>query len=351
MLIGSGETSRIGGCVFEKLAARIDSPQPPRIAVLETPAGFEPNSEQVAGRIAGFLRQRLGNFHPVVEVVPARRRGTPFSPDDPALIDPILRADMIFLGPGSPTYAARQLRGSLAWNAVLARHRLGATVVLASAAMIAAGALSLPVYEIYKVGEPPHWLPGLDLFGAYGLSLVFMPHWNNRDGGAELDTSRCYMGRQRFGELNAMLPPDRTVVGVDESTMLVAEVSTGHCEVVGEGAVTVIRGGSESRHVAGQTFDLGLLGPFVKNAGRGDVPVDVWEAAVAATADTGQGDAGANPPEIPGEVLELAEARRAARGAKDWAGADALRERIAALGWRLLDGPDGARLDRISHRD
>ena len=49
------------------------------------------------------------------------------------------------------------------------------TAIMASAAAIAASAYALPVYEIYKVGEDPHWKPGLDFFSLYGLSLVLVP--------------------------------------------------------------------------------------------------------------------------------------------------------------------------------
>src|SRR5512143_1255922 len=193
--LGSGETSRAGGTLFEKLAR--DLPAPLRIAILETPAGFELNSSQVAGRVGDFIRTRLQNFSPIVEVVPARKRGTPFSPDEPSILEPLLRADFIFMGPGSPTYAIRQLKGSLAWDLVRARHRLGAAIVLASSATIAAGAWGLPVYEVYKVGEDIHSLAGLDLFGEFGLQLSFIPHWNNAEGGEDVDTSRCFVGMER----------------------------------------------------------------------------------------------------------------------------------------------------------
>ncbi len=43
----------------------------------------------------------------------------------------------------------------------------------------------------------------------------------------------------------------------------------------------------------------------------------------------------------PDSVIELAERRRAARAARDFAAADALRDEIAALGWIVTDTPDG----------
>jgi cysteinyl-tRNA synthetase len=44
---------------------------------------------------------------------------------------------------------------------------------------------------------------------------------------------------------------------------------------------------------------------------------------------------------VPPAVVDLAEQRRAARAAKDFAGADRLRDAILALGWEVRDEPDG----------
>jgi cysteinyl-tRNA synthetase len=48
----------------------------------------------------------------------------------------------------------------------------------------------------------------------------------------------------------------------------------------------------------------------------------------------------------PAEICELAKRRWAARQAKDFATADALRQELAAAGWAMLDGKDGYRLER-----
>lgn len=339
VLFGSGETSPLSGPVYETLVRRMGRTTSPRVAVLETPAGFEPNSPQVAGRIAEFLRRRLSPFSPIVEVVPARKRGTPFSPDDPALLERVLRADLVFLGPGSPTYAVRQLRGSRAWHAVAARHLLGGTTVLASAAMMAAGALAIPVYEIFKVGEDPHWAEGLDLMGRHGLSLVLVPHWNNTDGGKELDTSRCYVGQERFDVLRGLLEGDRTIVGLDENTVLVIDPSNGRGEVLGTGSVTLIRSGRESAYTSPQTFPLTELGPFRSASGRGDVAADVWDAAVSALPPFEPADPGV--PMVSVEVRRLIGEREEARTRNDWATADNLRRRILAAGWGVKDTTEG----------
>ncbi len=332
-LLGSGETAPAGGRVFEALAQGL--PQPLRVAILETPAGFELNSARVAGRVADYIRVRLGNYSPQVAVLPARRRGTPFSPDDDEITRPLLHAGMIFAGPGSPTYAARQLRDSLAWNRIRARHALGAALVFASAATITAGRFSLPVYEIYKAGHDIHWVEGLDLLGPFGLSIVFIPHWNNNDGGAELDTSHCFMGRDRFDALAAMLPLDATIIGLDEHTSLVFDLARAEAHVLGPGRVTIVSAGVERPYADGSTFGLDQLGPFHAADLLTLLPAAVVEEARSAAA------AVAAIVPAPDEVLALVAAREVARKAQDWTAADALRGRIEALGWQVQDTPSG----------
>jgi cysteinyl-tRNA synthetase len=53
-------------------------------------------------------------------------------------------------------------------------------------------------------------------------------------------------------------------------------------------------------------------------------------------------DAGEEGP--PAEALELAKRREAARGARDWAEADRLRDELRATGWEVRDGPQGPEL-------
>jgi hypothetical protein len=338
LLFGSGETSANGQKAFDWLFRRLD--QPLRVAILETPAGFELNSQQVAQRIADFLRERLQNYRPGVTLVPARRRGSAWSPDDPTVVAPLLDSDVIFLGPGSPSYTVRQLQDSLAWHTLRGRQRLGAAGVLASAASIAAGAYALPVYEIYKVGEDPHWKPGLNFFADSGLKLAVVPHWNNNDGGAELDTSRCYMGLARFEPLLAMLPPDLVVLGVDEQTVLAMDWAAGTGHVLGQGSVTVLAAGEVRVFDRGQRFPLTELGPYrLPEAGVG-IPTAIWRQVLEAAAAK---PSSADPPP---EVLEMAGRRQQARERRDWAAADALRSEIEALGWSVQDTAEGSRVSQ-----
>ncbi len=72
-----------------------------------------------------FLQNRLQNYHPIIDIIPARKKGTEFSPDTESILEPLYQTDMIFMGPGSPTYAARQLGGSLVYEIIKARQRPG----------------------------------------------------------------------------------------------------------------------------------------------------------------------------------------------------------------------------------
>lgn len=346
--IGSGETANAGGQVFEALAQRL--PKPLAVSVLETPAGFELNSTQVAGRIAEFLRTRLQNYQPKVEVIAARRKNTDYSPDSPALLQPMLHSNLFFMGPGSPTYAVRQLSGSLAWHILAARHRLGAALVFASAAAIAAGAWCLPVYEIYKAGEDPCWKPGLNLLAPFGLSLVVISHWNNNDGGTELDTSRCFIGQARFEKLQAQLPQDVTIVGIDEHTALLLDLDRQNCQVLGNGFIHVIRGAYERQYQRGDVFLLRELGTVQKpqDAAEG-ISAEVWQLVV----ENGAAEATPEPallPQAPQEVLSLVEQRQKARLRLLWSEADVLRDQIAALGWQVIDTPAGPQLNPLEKR-
>lgn len=335
--LGSGETSRAGGALFENLARAL--PQPLRIAVLETPAGFELNSARVAGRVADFMRARLQNYLPEVSVVPARRRGTVFSPDNPAILRPLMRANLIFMGPGSPTYAIRELHDSLAWELVRARHRLGASLAFASSATIAVGAWGLPVYEVYKVGEDMHSVRGLNLFGDFELHLSFIPHWNNAEGGDDVDTSRCFVGMERFRDWCSSLPLENTTVGLDEHTGLTIDFESGDCEVSGVSSVSLVGKLGPRIYPAGVKFALSELGtialpdPIERGISR-----RAWELAKAVP------DAEQDQPSV--EVLDLARRREQARANGNWAEADQLREQIGALGWQVQDTKDRPKLTR-----
>jgi len=336
--LGSGETSLAGGRIFEALAKKINDPL--RIALMETPAGFELNSAQVVGKVGEFMKTRLQNYKPVVDVIPARKKNSAFSPDDPEIVKPLLYANMIFMGPGSPTYTIRNLKDTLAWDVIRARHRLGATLIFASAATISISAHALPVYEIYKVGQDVHAVDGLNLFADFGLHVSFTPHWNNTDGGADLDTSRCFIGMDRFAEWRALVPSTNATIGLDEHTGLIVDFETGLCEVSGVSSVTLAREHNPEMYPSGSKFSLSELGGVIlPDPPEKDIPAQVWDMVLNAPTLVDD-DA---PPD---DVISLADKRLSARTNKNWAESDKLREEISALGWIVQDAKDGYKLVR-----
>ena len=339
LLLGSGETApavqRVYHGFFEALG------EPPRIAILETPAGFEPNSQAVAEDIADFIQQHLPNFKPRVWTLPARRRDGAWSTNDPELLAPLLTANVILTGPGSPTYAIQHLRGSLCWDYMRICNRMGQHLFLSSAATVAAGAISLPVYEIYKVGQDLHWQEGLNLFGNFGLNLTVIPHWNNTSGGTSLDTTRCYMGQERFGRLLGLLPsePELVVLGIDENTAVHLHPAQGTCSVLGRGNATILRSGAQRVLESGRDFPLRELGDWHLPELRSDIAADrfaaCWNCREARLA---QEAASAEPPP---QVKQMLEARAVARKAKAWSRSDELRDAIREAGWNVQDSPAG----------
>jgi cyanophycinase-like exopeptidase len=256
-LFGSGETARSGRQVHEEVLRGL--PAPVRMAILKTPAAFQPNADFVADRIRQFVERNLQNCRPQVTMIDACRKGGPGDPDDPAVYAPLAEATYILAGPGSPTFMVRHLAETGTLTAVRARWAQGARLALASAAAIAVSRYTLPVYEIYKAGEDLNWREGLDLFGVFGVEVAIMPHWNNSEGGRHLDTSHCFMGRERFERLRRLLPPSTVILGIDEHTSCIVDVAAETIRARGQGEVTVLRGDEEHHFAAGTEAPLSLL--------------------------------------------------------------------------------------------
>ena len=134
------------------------------------------------------------------------------------------------------------------------------------------GAFTVPVYEIYKVGQPPHWLEGLDLLGRIGLSQVaVIPHFDNSEGGTH-DARYCYLGERRLEEMERQLPDGALVLGIDEHTALVLDVAAGCATISGLGALTVRTRGRSTRFASGSVVRLSELLATVSGGGEDGPP-------------------------------------------------------------------------------
>jgi hypothetical protein len=134
----------------------------------------------------------------------------------------------------------------------------GGAVTMASAAALTLGAYTIPVYEIYKVGEAPRWLPGMDLLTPLGLPVAVVPHYDNAEGGNH-DTRFCYLGERRLRVLEAELPPDVFILGVDGHTALILDLDARSATVTGLGTVTVRKDGRSTVFPAGSELEIADL--------------------------------------------------------------------------------------------
>jgi hypothetical protein len=141
-----------------------------------------------------------------------------------------------------------------------------------------------------------------------------------------------------------MLPPEATVVGIDERMGLVLDLETGTGRTLGNDGVTVLRAGSIQRFGPGATFPLTELGPFKRPEPREGLPSDVWQGVVLALQQLRVARERTPAP----EVLSLVEQREAARSTRDWRAADDLRDQILELGWQVQDTKQGPKLEPVA---
>ena len=239
--------------VHKQLTARAGYPRLNAI-FLDTPFGFQPNADEIVARTVTYFRQHVG-----CEIGLASFRhseqATPLETE--RFLARLSEANYVFAGPGSPSYALRHWRNTGVRDRLAEKVDHGGCVAFASAAGIGLGAYALPVYEIYKVGQDPSWIAGLDLLGQIGVRCAVIPHYNNQEGGTH-DTRFCYMGEERLRRLEALLPDDVLILGIDEYTACIIDVEAQSVSVRGRGGITARRRGSE-RVWTRTTFPLAEL--------------------------------------------------------------------------------------------
>jgi hypothetical protein len=309
-VMGSGETSPTMVTTHREITARFGA-ESPRAVLLDTPYGFQENAAEISARAIEYFARRIGLAIEVASF-PGPLAVTAGEPPEtePAALARLRSAELVFSGPGSPSYALRVWRDSPVPEALAAKLLQGGGVVFASAAAVTLGRWALPVYEIYKVGAPPHWVDGIDLLGRAGLPAggIVIPHYDNAEGGTH-DTRYCYMGERRLSTLEQLLPDTAWILGVDEHTALVLDLGAGQAFVTGRGGVTIRRQGRSHRFEAGSAWSLAAVVADVTGSppdlvpapgAAADRPVTAIEAAPS----------GASP--LLAEVLRLERAFEAA---------------------------------------
>ena len=252
-IMGSGETAPTMMKHHRELIARF--PGTPKAVVLDTPYGFQENASELASKAVEYFRKSVG--HPIEIAGLARLHGQDTLTVEQGL-SRVRQADYVFAGPGSPTYALRQWAGTSVPDIVRGKMRTGGAVTFASAAALTLGRYTVPVYEIYKVGDDPSWLEGLDVLGEIGLNVAVIPHYDNAEGGHH-DTRFCYLGEHRLAMLEEQLPADAHVIGVDEHTGVILDLDSNTATVIGNSTITVRIKGRSTIHNSGDVISIDAL--------------------------------------------------------------------------------------------
>ncbi len=292
-IMGSGETAPTMVKVHRHVLERM-GPGPVPAVLLDTPFGFQENASELAKKVVDYFAESLRAEIEVASAGAGELEGGshPLEASDPfaseRLVAKVRGARYVFAGPGSPSYALRKWSGTVIPSLLKEALTHGGAVTFSSAAALTLGIRTVPVYEVYKVGEDPFWLDGLDILGVTGLSAAVIPHFNNAEGGTH-DTRFCYLGERRLSFLETLLPDGAFVLGVDEHTAIVLDLDARHGEVFGNGVVTVRAAGRSRSWAAGESVGFEELAAAASKLRRGGAaaPAGSSPAIVAPAADSG----------------------------------------------------------------
>jgi cyanophycinase-like exopeptidase len=344
VLIGSGETAAQMAGGHRLLAARLAGegrrPGDVRAAVIDTTYGFQSNADALTAGLVDFFSRRVG----MSTTVASLRRSDGDQLARETAFARIRQAEFVFAGPGSPSYAIRHWSDTPIPELFAEKLRGGGALVVASAAALTVGRLTVPIYEIYKAGDDPHWLPGLDVLATIGISAAVIPHYDNGEGG-DHDTRFCFLGEQRLVALEEQMAGDVFVLGIDEHTAVILDLDTDRASVMGRGSLTVRRHGKSEVFAAGAELPLDQLRSVERPPASDPSPLPPPTAADRApglmmleqSLDDLVGGA-----RLVGPLVEtVLEVRRAARMKGDFVTADAIRDRLLGLGIEISDASDG----------
>jgi cyanophycinase-like exopeptidase len=223
-LMGSGENSPIMVTPHQKIIKATGKDLNP--LNLSTPYGFQENKDELSAKIEKYFEVNVGTKITTSENLPSI----------------IENSSWVFAGPGSPTYNLKQWKSSGVDKALSNLLERG-SLVLASAAAMSIGAKVMPVYEMYKVGDDPYWLDGLNILeAATGVKAAVIAHFNNAQGGSH-DTRFCFAGEKRMTALESMLDQEIAILGIDEHTGIAFDLDAKTAEVFGKGVITFKKNG------------------------------------------------------------------------------------------------------------
>ena len=266
-ILGSGETSPNLVSVHREMIDRLEEIANPLI--INSPFGFQENADELSNKLKEFF---ITSLNIETQILSYRTNRDFNTVEYFECLDKIKKSNFIFAGPGSPSYAIKLWKDTefpVSFKEVLQNN---GSIVFSSAAATTLGKYTLPVYEIYKVGEEPYWIEGLDILGVFGIEATVIPHFNNKEGGNH-DTRFCYMGKSRFETLRSKIDSD--IIGIDEHTGLVVDGESKTGKVFGIGKVTIVSGGNNREYTSGETIlfdefidlEVNKVVPIIKEKG------------------------------------------------------------------------------------
>jgi cyanophycinase len=228
-LVGSGEFTPALEAIDRELLLATGRSRP-RVALL--PTASIPDGEGVFLRWAEMGRQHFSALGAEVEPVLVRDRQ---AANDPAAVQAIGEADLVYLSGGRPDFLYEALAGTAVERAIHDAHARGAVIVGCSAGAMVLADRRLRLQR--RVPFPPSWQP------AFGLvpQTAVAPHYD-----ALPETLMLLF--------ILAAPRGSVVLGIDEETALVGR--DGSWQVQGRGRVTVWRGRRRTRHHDGDSFRL-----------------------------------------------------------------------------------------------
>jgi cyanophycinase-like exopeptidase len=375
VVMGSGETSPTMVTPHQQIWS--DSKADPNSTYfLDTPFGFQENVEELTSRISDYFANSVGIATKPIQL----RRVAESATNVASAVNQLRDAKWVFAGPGSPSYALKVWRETGVVQQLEKVLEQGA-LIFASAAALTLGTKTIPVYEIYKAGEDPYWLDGLNILQKFtGLDAVIVPHFDNAEGGTH-DTRFCYMGERRLRLLESQLPESTFIIGIDEHTGVSFDLENETVKVFGRGKLTIRKGehtwelltgnsatfselvehGGVKRNVATSPIHLPAAPDAVEellNSGQvldavdallelDDLDRDLETRAIVHGLITRLGQMAASPKvdinNVVGPYIEmLLQARQAARLTGRWDEADEIRDRLTSLKVTIKDSADGS---------
>ena len=259
--MGSGETAPTMVTPHRDIVARLGD-VPPRAVLLDTPYGFQENGPEITQKAVEYFAKRVqltidaAGYPGPLAADPAQRTAGA----EAGALSRLRTANFIFAGPGSPVVRALRLAGladprgaghpARRWRGAGVRQRGGPH----------AGPLHHPRLRDLQ-GRPARPVAGRPRSDARGRVRGLVPSspTTTTPRAARHDTRFCYMGERRLSVMEAMLPDDAWVLGVDEHTAVIMDLDAGTVSISGRGALTVRRRGASRSFAAGEQLGLDTL--------------------------------------------------------------------------------------------